>query len=61
MGELYTGRRTLDWEGWELVEPTEVTGSVFEFAFGPRDQCYVATSYPYRPQYAENDVRSIEV
>lgn len=61
MDDLYTGSRVLKWEGWELDEPAKVTGSVVEFAFGPREQCYIATSYPYRPQYAEKDVRSIEV
>lgn len=61
MGDLYTGCQILDWEGWELEETTDVNGSVFEFAFGPRDQSYFATSYPYRPQYAKDDKRSIVV
>jgi hypothetical protein len=34
-------------------EPTEVTGSVVEFAFGDPAESYFATSYPYRAEHAE--------
>ena len=49
----------LGWKGEELDEPQRVSGSVVEFAFGPVDNSYVATSYPYRPHYAKYDERSI--
>lgn len=48
----------LGWVGEEVQEdPEAVTGSVVEFAFGPVDNSYVATSYPYRPHYAKDDPR----
>jgi hypothetical protein len=43
------------------VEEESVTGSVVEFAFGPKDRSYFATSYPYRAEYAEkSDIRIME-
>ncbi len=45
----------LNWDQEEIDEPREVTGSVVEFAFGPDDNSYFATSYPYRAEYADKD------
>jgi hypothetical protein len=55
----HTSVEPLNWEGEELVEEARVTGSVVEFSFGPCDDCYIATSYPYRADYAVDDIRKI--
>jgi hypothetical protein len=41
-------------------EERRVTGSVVEFAFGDSPQSYLATSYPYRVEFAEkSDIRTL--
>jgi hypothetical protein len=42
----------LDWEKEQIPEAREVSGSVMEFAFGPNENSYLATSYPHRAEYA---------
>ena len=39
----------------ESTEERKVGGSVVEFAFGDSPQSYLATSYPYRVEFAEKD------
>jgi hypothetical protein len=45
----------LDWEQEQIAESDDVTGSVVEFAFGPDDNSYFATSYPHRAEYAKTE------
>jgi hypothetical protein len=41
-------------------EERRVTGSVVEFTFGDSPQSYLATSYPYRVEFAEkSDIRTL--
>lgn len=58
-GENTWSVKVLDWDDEQVPEPHMCTGCVVEFTFGPAKHSYLATSYPYRAEYAEGDKHKI--